>query len=113
MPEQTRNLVRMLRTQTEAGRRSWDKGSVDTELIFVHDAGSVIISSIDGDGQYPYELRILDTAGRVVERYDTNDDEGTEEFRDLFEVARRSSIKPSAVVETLVEQLGDEGDIPF
>jgi hypothetical protein len=110
LPEQTKSLVTMLRRQTEGGRRDWEQGSAETEFVFVHDSGSVIIASVDRDGAPPFELRVLDSAGVIVERYETGD-LGAEGFGHLYEAARRSSVKASSVVEALVRELRD--DPPF
>lgn len=110
LPKQTRSLVKILRRQTERGIHEWEQGSAETEFVFVHDSGSVIISSIDKDGAPPFELRVLDGAGVVVERYETGDT-GSEEFGHLYEAARRSRVKASSVVEELVRELDD--DNPF
>ncbi len=111
IPKQTQRLVDTLVQQTAAGRHVWEKGSAETEFVFAREAGSVIISSVDGDGAAPYELRILDPSGTVVESYST-EDEGSEYFRALYETARRSTAQPSPVVESLVKSLSDD-DIPF
>lgn len=111
LPEQTQKLIRLLTGQTERGSREWEKGSSDTEFVFLHNAGSVTISSVDGDGAPPFEIRIFDTAGSIVERYTTSDP-GSEALPYLYEAARKSSVKPSVVVETLLSQLQDS-DVPF
>jgi hypothetical protein len=105
LSQDTERLVRLLQEQTESGRRSWEEGSADTEFVFVHDAGSVVILRKAGDGTAPFELRILDPSGTPVESYESSGT-GAEMLSDLYEVARRSSIKPGRVVETLLAELG-------
>ncbi len=104
LPAQTKMLVETLLAQTEEGRRAWEKGSADTEFVFVHNAGSVIILSMSGNEEGPFELRVLDPAGRLVERHDTGDG-GSEELQRLYLAARASSAKASPVVSSLLFEL--------
>jgi hypothetical protein len=110
LPEKTKSLLQVLTQQTADGRREWQTGSADTEFVFVHDSGSVIISSVDQDGGYPLALRIVDSTGRIVESYvSATPGEG---FQNLYEVARKSSFKASSVTESLLADL-TKPDIPF
>ena len=104
LPEQTKTLVDTLLTQTEEGRRAWEEGSARTEFALVQTAGSVVILSVDGGGEAPFELRVLDPAGHLVEKHDT-DDAGSEKLEALYSAARDSSARASAVVGNLLHEL--------
>lgn len=104
VPQQTQRLIRIMREQTESGRRCWEEGSAATEFVFVHDAGSLIVLSVDGDGGPPFELRIVDSDGTLVEKYDSLDD-GADGLTDLYTAAHQSVPRASQVVEMLLTDL--------
>jgi hypothetical protein len=64
----------------------------------------VVILSVHGDGEAPFEHRVLDPAGHLVEKHDT-EDAGSEELGALYSAARDSSAKASAVVGNLLHEL--------
>jgi hypothetical protein len=105
LPEDTKRLIRLLQEQTESGRRSWERGSTDKEFIFVHEVGSVVILDNGVEGPGPFELRVLDPSGAPVESLESTDI-GGEVLSELFEAARRGSMRPARVVETLLAELG-------
>lgn len=105
VPQQTQQLVLLLREQTEGGRRLWEAGSAETEFVSVHEAGSLIILSVDGDGTAPFELRIVDPDGALVGKH-TSEDAGGDGLGDLYGAAQQSATKPSRVVEALLAEIG-------
>jgi len=104
LPDQTKTLIDTLLAQTEEGRRVWEEGSARTEFALVQTAGSVVILSVNGDGETPFELRVLDPAGHLVEKHDT-EDAGSDKLGALYSAARDSSAKASAIVGNLLHEL--------
>lgn len=120
VPEETQQLVRLLVNETKARRLEWTKGSSSTEFVLVRREGSIVITSRDDDGQYPFVLRVLDPEGVAVEEYSTAEDLPAvmdNDIASLYNAARRSEVKASPVVKDLVETLKAEqpkaDDIPF
>lgn len=90
----------------------WQPASFSTRLP----KGAVTVHSEDPEGRYPYELRVLDTAGQEVARLETGQD--AERFlgdgeadpweqtvRDLYAEARRSAVQPEVVLDAVIEAL--------
>lgn len=61
-------LIQVLLTRTEAGEISWQRADGPGTFAYAGAGGSVILDTEDGDGQRPFRLRILDTAGIEVDR---------------------------------------------
>ena len=90
----------------------WQPSSFSTRLP----KGAVTIQSEDPQGRYPYELRVLDTAGQEVARLETGQDaerflgDGEAEaweqtLHDLYAEALRSAVNPEVVLDALIEAL--------
>lgn len=94
VPQNTQDLVRLLTEQTESGRRSWEEGSADTEFVFVHDQGSLVVSTSEED---VFELRIMDPDGAQLQRYDSTDP-GSEIFARLYAAAEKSAVPDSSQI---------------
>lgn len=111
LSEKTRRLINLLKEQTESGQQSWEEGSADTEYVFVHDAGSLVVLCREGNEIAPFELRILDPDGDVVESHDSGD-AGGELLEGLYEAARNSSGLTSArIVDALLAELDRPPDV--
>lgn len=111
LSEKTQRLISLLKEQTETGQQSWEEGSADTEYVFVQDAGSLVILVREGNEDAPFELRILDPDGDVVERHDSGE-AGGELLEGLYEAARNSSGLTSArIVEALLAELDKPPDV--
>lgn len=60
--------------------------------------------SVAGDGAAPFEVRVLDADGTVVESYDSAD-AGAEGLPGLYDAAQERAAAPSRVAETLLAEL--------
>jgi hypothetical protein len=104
LPQNIEQLISLLHEQTESGRRTWEEGSARTEFVHVRDSGSIVILSVDGNDAGPFELRILDPYGTPIETVDSTAG-GSQILSDLYLAARKSAMKPSQVIESLIQEL--------
>jgi hypothetical protein len=106
-------LVRTLADKTEAGDASWKKSDSATAFIYSLASGSVIIASLDNDGNFPYEVSLLNDQGEVIESRSSSgrwndDDEGQwdDALRRLYFAARGSALNIDGVLNSMLSSLG-------
>lgn len=110
--DRLRDLVKSLTELTKSGKVLWDIAESPTSFIYTSKGGSVILSSVNEDGEPPFDLRVLDPKGVVVEVY--RDEHGGGVFEgdyyesDVAELYReiRDAVRPSnPVIDGLLAEL--------
>jgi hypothetical protein len=108
---------------TNDGRVNWTSVD-DTATAFKADqiAGSVLIESVDRDGVFPYSLSVFDSGGRKVESLKTGwyvsetdfeDDREAFEWNDLFKALYEAARGHALNIDTVINSLINDFDIPF
>lgn len=136
--EKLRVLMKRLLEDTRAGKISW-RASGDLSIFsLVTTSGSVIVRSIDGDGQAPFLVELLNPNGVNIERIESDWEPGTgpqgqrlrigaswnKELSALFESARSAAINLDGVITGILDEIehpntdadfggGSDDDIPF
>ena len=116
-------LIERLTRATERGVVAWQLQS-ETSFSYSTGSSSVIIASLDHDGQYPFVLRVLDNSGTELEselshRGSLNYQERplATEIERLYELARRSALNVDPVLDDLLNSvdraLGHDEDERF
>ncbi|MFI7433244.1 hypothetical protein [Micromonospora haikouensis] len=116
--QQLHNLVKRLIFATDTGRLEWQ--STDRPLAFQCTVGrnSILVATVDDDGQAPYILEILDASGVLIESlqsgYATISTPGgrqqikrewNDELAELHEIARRQVLNLDKLINDLLSQL--------
>jgi hypothetical protein len=118
-------LAERVIAETNQGKVTW-RGSNDlTSFSFTTAQGSVIVNSLDGDGQAPYRLSILNTEGTAIESvesvWDTNAGPPAPPapwnalLQTLYETARSSAVSLDDVIDGILREIEHptDPDIPF
>ena len=102
-------LTRRLVLATAQGGIEWQETDGPSSYMCMLAGPSVVISSADNDGSFPYTLQILNDQGAVVEsvRSDGSDpwSDDNSELVDLYNAARRKATNVEEVLDTILRQL--------
>jgi len=107
-PRVVKILDRLLKN-TQNDEIIWDRGTRGDQCIFSDLKASVTIESADGDGQFPFRVRVLNEDGDLVAgvRFlETSPNGGLAER--LFRAARRNALKVDATLDELLSTLGGD-----
>lgn len=120
-------LAARLLQATERGTLGWDDLS-DTAFETSVGNATVVVKSRDADGDFPYELQLLNPGGTVVDsvtRYRGGDPwvQTSAPLERLYEVARRVALNVDAVIAEALSALPpvdepsalppEDDDLPF
>jgi hypothetical protein len=128
----------LLTTETKDGRAHWRAAPGFDRFSLVTARGSVVVRSMDADGQPPFEVALLNAEGVEIETlasyWDTGRTAEGQQFRvsapwnsdlaDLFDAARSNSINLEGVIDGILEEVrkpptesadftATDDDIPF
>jgi hypothetical protein len=70
------NLIKLLSDKTRTDQVDWSVGSRADSFIFSGTKASVTIQSVDRDGAPPYEIILMDGAGRIAFEWTTEPENG-------------------------------------
>lgn len=107
-------LLEVLRRRTGNGAAKWTTGSRDDTYIWSGSSASVALLSKDNDGWPPYMVRLIDATGRVIEEelFD-GDNRYFLLVQNLYSEARSDALDITAAIDSLLEDLGGEDEVPF
>jgi len=110
---QLSGLAQQVGSLTRDGKVDWQETDAeDTFLLRLHQ-GSVLVGSLNADGEPPYELRLQDPEGREVARVVSSKSYagGSEEelmnriLEDVYYLARGSGLGTARVVTNVLDEL--------
>jgi hypothetical protein len=114
-PQLTKLVATVLR-RTDAGKTSWRSMS-ETSFSLSLEHGALTIESRDNDGLEPYEVKVWNEKGVVIDGYETEDRSSASDRRlleELYESARRNALGVSDTIEALLNEVDDGyDDVPF
>ena len=107
--EPLEELVATLRRQTEAGTIDWRRSDDPDSFLYRAPSGTIIVTSIPGNGRPPFEIQLLDDVGGTVEHYESSAQTGEDviamELFHLFEAIGRQRKPADITIENLLRDL--------
>lgn len=108
--ERLTEFVNGIIRKSKSGDLRWEpSGAADLRLRGM--VGSVIVSSVDGDGQRPYRLLILDSDDTILDTFQLDpdqfsvmEDELDDRIADLYQIARQSAFPVNQVIDELTQE---------
>lgn len=101
------DLLVHLVQQTRLGNITWMRGAHPTEYVWASVNGSVVLTSMNGDGQAPFGVAVLDVNGDMDSfwQVDPQSPPDEETFDDLVRELWSLVSDQSSVVTRMVEDL--------
>lgn len=113
-PPTTIDFAVVLVERTREGRIAWKALEGGTGFRLTTKRGSTEIVSVDEDGLLPYQLRVYDPHGTVVETLDWIPSEEpygplpNRVMADLYSAARRSALNIDTVIRGILDEIDPE-----